>query len=103
LSCESFFDEFSAYDETGEYSKVSCPNCGSNKKEKIISACSFNFSNPVGTDRWNSENSGHDYRFKHNLPSVIEQRKRAEIASKSGSSPYKEINDLNKNESWTKE
>jgi len=80
---------------------VSCPNCSSSKKEKLISSCSFNFSNPVGTDRWNSQNSGHEYRFKHNLPNVIEQRKRAEIAQKT-ISPYNHIDDLNKNSSWGK-
>lgn len=76
-----------------------CPNCGSKKKEKIISSCNFNFSNPIGTDRWNSETSGHDYRFKHKLPSVIEQRKNAEIAAKKAE-PYKKINDLNNNDAW---
>jgi hypothetical protein len=100
LSCNIIFDEFTSYDETGGYPSVICPKCGSDKKEKLASACNFNFSNPVGTDRWNSENSGHDYRFKHNLPSVIEQRKKAEIASKSPNAPYNEINDLNKNEAW---
>lgn len=103
MSCDSFFDAYTSYDESGEYPSVVCPNCESSKKEKIISACNFNFSNPVGTDRWNSENSGHDYRFKHNLPSVIEQRKKAEISSKFGSSPYNDINDLNKNESWNQD
>ena len=80
-----------------------CPKCGVNKKEKLVSACNFNFSNPVGTDRWNSENSGHDYRFKHNLPSVIEERKKAEIASNASSSPYNNINDLNDNNAWNGE
>lgn len=95
------FDEFVSYDPQGLYLSISCPKCGSSKKEKVVSACNFNFSNPVGTDRWNSENSGHDYRFKHNLPSVIEERKKAEIAAKTDTSPYNEINDLNKNEAWT--
>jgi len=100
MQCDVVFDEFTSYDPSDEYSSVVCPNCGSTKKTKIVSACNFNFSNPVGTDRWNSENSGHDYRFKHKLPSVIEERKKAEIAAKSPDSPYNQINDLDKNDSW---
>jgi len=87
------------YDDTGKYKTVKCPECGSSKKEKIMSFCSFNFSNPIGTDRWNNERSGHDYRFKHNLPNVIKQRRAAEVAQKT-SSPYNKINDLNRNDSW---
>jgi hypothetical protein len=88
-----------AYDSTEEYPTISCPNCSSKNKEKLVSSCNFNFSNPVGTDRWNSEASGHDYRFKHNLPNVIKQRKNAEVAAKS-KEPYRRIDDINKNSSW---
>jgi len=99
--CEFIFDDIAAYDEEGKYPTVVCPKCNSQEKEKLVSCCNFNFSNPVGTDRWNSESSGHEYRFKHNLPNVIEQRKKAEIAQKT-SNPYNRIDDLNKNDSWGK-
>jgi hypothetical protein len=95
------YEELVSYDESDKYPSVICPSCGSKKKEKIMSACNFNFANPVGTDRWNSEKSGHDYRFKHKLPSVIKERKNAEIAGKTAQ-PYKKINDLNRNDSWGK-
>jgi hypothetical protein len=41
-----------------------------------------------------SDSTGHDYRFKHNLPSVIKQRRDAELASKMGASPYRKIDDI---------
>src|SRR4051812_30229693 len=85
--CGKEYEELAAYDETGKYKGVTCPHCGSKKKKKIVSCCSYAFSNPVGTDKWNSESSGHDYRFKHNLPKVIEQRKNAEMMSHMGANP----------------
>lgn len=100
--CKFVYDEIVPYDETGKYKGVKCPECKSTKKTKLLSACSFNFSNPVGTDRWNSESLGHDYRFKHNLPNVLEQRKAAEIQSHMGSSPYNQIDDLNNDKAWGK-
>lgn len=62
----------------------------------ILSACSFSFSNPEGTSRWNNADTGHDYRFKHNLPKVLNERKHAEEASHMGSDVYNQINDLEK-------
>jgi hypothetical protein len=52
------------------------------------SSFSFNFANPEDTDRWNNTSSGHDYRFKTNLPKVIQQRQEAEMASHMGAKPY---------------
>jgi putative FmdB family regulatory protein len=98
--CSRVYDCIAAYDETGKYPSVKCPECNSKKKTKLMSSCNYAFSNPVGTDRWNSESSGHDYRFHHNLPKVIEERRRAEEKSLMGSNPYNEINDLNKDSSW---
>ena len=92
--CGEQYEELARYDEKGVYEGVQCPQCGSAKKERLMSAVSYNFSNPVGTDRWNSESSGHDYRFHHNLPNVIEERKRAEEASTMGRNPYPKIDDV---------
>lgn len=93
--CESAYEELVAFDETGKYKGVKCPHCGSKKKEKLVSGASFNFTNPEGTDRWNSDSNGHDYRFHHNLPKVIEQRRNAEEKSHMGAKPYRNIDDIN--------
>ena len=98
--CKCTYEELAAFDETGKYPDVECPECGSKSKTKVMSSCSYNFSNPVGTDRWTSAAGGHDYRFRHNLPNVIKQREAAERASKGNPKPYKEIDYLNKDSSW---
>lgn len=98
--CECVYEEIVAYDESGKYPTIKCPKCSSKKKDKLITTCNYSFSNPVGTDRWNSESSGHDYRFKHNLPKVLDERRRAEENSHMGKNVYKEINDLDKDSSW---
>jgi len=99
-SCKKIYEELVPYDETGKYKKVKCPNCNSSKKNKLMSGFAFNFSNPTDTDRWNSDSSGHDYRFHHNLPKVIDERRRAEEASHVGSNPYNQINDLDNDAAW---
>ena len=97
-SCKHEFEELTPYNESGVYTNVKCPACSSNKNKKIMSACRFNFSNPIGTDKWTSESTGHDYRFRYNLPKVIKQREMAERQSHMGSDPYngKKINDIEK-------
>lgn len=86
--CKKNFDELASFDESGKYPSVVCPYCGSNEKEKLATCSNFNFSNPVGTDRWNNGSTGHDYRFKHNIPKVQAERKRAETLSHMGHDPY---------------
>lgn len=86
--CRSEFYDLCSFDVSGEYPDVTCPNCGSTKKEKMLTSCSFQFSNPVDTDKWNSESTGHDYRFKHNIPKVQKERAVAEAMSHMGSNPY---------------
>lgn len=88
--CNKKYVESSPYDATGKYKKVACPECGSKKKEKLISSSTFNFANPVGTDRWNNTSTGHDYRFKHNIPKVQQERAMAEALSHMGTDPYKD-------------
>ena len=68
--------------------ETECPKCQSKSWTKIMSCSSFNFTNPEGTDRWNSGSSGHDYRFKHNIPKVKQERDMAEALSHMGSDPY---------------
>lgn len=99
--CGHLYEDLVSYDETGKYKGVKCPECGSAKKVQHMTACNFMFSNPVGTDRWNSETSGHEYRFKHNIPKVMAERQAAEMASHMGpTGGYNEINDLDNDASW---
>lgn len=83
--CDHKYEEITPYDETEKYKGVKCPECGSKKKEKLISCANFKFAQPEGTDRWNNS---HDFRFKTNLPKVLEERKRAEMLSHMGGDPY---------------
>lgn len=85
--CKTQYDELCEYDETGKWAKVKCPECGSKKKEKLLSIANFQFAQPEGTDRWNSDSKGHDYRFKHNIPKVKQERAMAEAMSHMGN-PY---------------
>lgn len=87
-SCKANYEALASFDETGKYKTVVCPECGSKKKEKRISAPNFAFAQPEGTDKWNSESSGHDYRFKHNIPKVKEERAMASALSHMGTDPY---------------
>lgn len=82
--------------------KAKCEECGSKSKERIFTACNFNFSNPVGTDRWNSDSKGHDYRFKHNAPNLRAQRSAAETASHMGTQPYNAIDDISSGKNFGK-
>lgn len=86
--CKKIYEEFAEYDESGKYPDVICPQCGSKQKVRIMGVPSFNFSNPVGTKRWNSDSYGHDYRYKHNIPSVKAERESAEKHSHMGPNPY---------------
>ena len=93
--CDFVYCERSSYDETGVYEGVICPECGAEKKEKLFNtSISFNFANPVGTDRWNSMTSGHDYRYKHNAPDIAANRQNAEDQSHMGKEPYNPIDDV---------
>lgn len=93
--CDSGFETLSAFDETGEYPTVICPECGSKEKKRVPSMFAFNFTNPEGTDRWNSGSGGHDYRFKTKVPQVQAERALAEATSHMGANPYgNRINDL---------
>lgn len=87
-ACGLEYDDIVPYDPKGKYAKVKCPECGSKKKTKKATTCAFNFSDPVGTDRWNSDSTGHDYRFRHNLPKVLKERAMAEAMSHMGADPY---------------
>lgn len=62
--CEIKYDLLCSYDESGKYPKVKCPECGSKKKDKMVSI--FNSScggNPKGTKREDS----FSYMAGHNM------------------------------------
>ena len=86
--CKKEYYDLCAHDATGKYPKVKCPHCKSKSKTQLITTCSFNFSDPVGTDRWNSDSQGHDYRYNYNKPNVQKQRALAEMVSHMGADPY---------------
>ena len=107
--CEKVWEEIADHDKRGKYSGVSCPGCKSKSKEKLLTSCTFKFSNPVGTDKWNSDSTGHDFRHKYNMErpgGVSEQRAFAEENSHVGARPYQEaersnpINDIDSDSSW---
>jgi len=98
--CSTVYDEIVRFDETNKYKGVVCPHCGSKRKEKLLaSRVNFTFAQPEGTDRWNSDANGHDYRFKHKLPQVIAERQAAEEAGGSAE-PYNPINDIDSDTNW---
>ena len=86
--CKAEYDTLTSFDKTGKYKNVACPNCKSKSKEKLISVPTFAFAQPEGTDVWNSDSSGHDYRFKYNVPKVKQERAMAEALSHMGTDPY---------------
>jgi len=92
--CSETYSDFSKYDPTEKYKDIKCPNCNSNKKELLLGAPSYKFNQPVGTDRWTSDSTGHDYRYKSVLPRIKKEREMAEKASHMGPTPYKEIDDI---------
>ena len=93
--CKTVYEEFAPFDETSKYPGVVCPECKSTRKIRVFGATAFAFANPVGTDRWNSQSQGHDYRFKHNIPNVKAQRENAMNKSHMGSDPYPVVDDVN--------
>lgn len=102
--CQCVYDIWSLMAEKDQnVKKGKCPKCKSKKKKEIIGCPNFTFGNPVGTDRWNSDSTGHDYRFHHEMEKpggVIDQRKNAEEKSHVGATPYREINDLGNDKNW---
>lgn len=93
--CHVVYDELADFDKTGKYKDVVCPNCNSKKKIQLPTACDFVFAQPVGTSRWISDSTGHDYRFNYNKPNVIKERENASKKSHMGSSQeiYRDIDD----------
>jgi putative FmdB family regulatory protein len=97
--CKKEYDALASYDESGMYKDVECPHCGSKSKNKLVSCCNHTFTNPEGTGKWENSQTGHDYRFKHNLPKVLAEREaaeRAQLGLTDGNQPYQDFDDANK-------
>lgn len=96
--CHEIFDIWSSMAEkTQSVKKSKCPKCKSKKITEIMGAPSVSFANPVGSDRWNSDSKGHDYRHKWNVDrpgGIRDQRKNAEHKSHVGKEPYRKIDDI---------
>lgn len=95
-SCNKDYDALAKFDESGMYKDVKCPHCGSTEKDKLMSTCNHAFTNPEGTGRWENGQTGHDYRFKHNLPKVLAEREAAErkqLGIDGNPNPYGNIDD----------
>ena len=96
--CEKEYEIFCTMSKRVSKSEAAeCPECGSKEKSQVLGCCSFNFTNPVGTDRWHSGDTGHDYRHNFNMDrpgGVREQRRTAEKHSKVGPNPYNPIDDI---------
>lgn len=101
MQCEKCSEVYDVHAQMTEkeitVQEASCPKCNSKQKIEIIGCPSVKFTNPVGTDRWNSESKGHDYRFKYNMDKPggpRDQRAAAARASKVGPNPYRKIDDI---------
>ena len=96
--CHQIFEDMCPYDEAGEYPGVSCPNCQSNKKSRIFSACNINvkFSNPKDTSKWDN----FSYRAGYNMEKAQNERRAAQEASHMGGRPYRNIDDLSSGDNF---
>lgn len=98
--CNHEYSDFAKFDPKDQYKDVKCPECNSSKKDKLMSVSSYKFNQPVGTDCWTSDETGHDYRYKYILPGIKKQREIAEQTSHVGKNPYKEIDDISSGENF---
>lgn len=96
--CNLQYEELTKHDPSEKYPDIKCPDCGSKKKVKYVSVGQVKFNQPVGTDCWTSDGTGHDYRYKYTMDLRRGDRAAAEAASKVGPKPYKDIDDISSGE-----
>jgi putative FmdB family regulatory protein len=94
--CHEVYEEFSAFDKTGKYKNVKCPNCKSSSKDKLMSVVNSSFNQPEGTDKWH--NSQDIRYYKGALPKAKEVRQNAAKESLAGPNPYRSIDDISSGE-----
>lgn len=98
-NCDHVYETLTKYDETKKYKSVKCSECNSKKKKQLPHTCSWQWENPVGTDRWGNS---HDYRFHTKLDEARQQRTQAEQASRVGNDPYPHIDDVSSGNNFGK-
>lgn len=90
--CQETYDVMSTMKDKEKKTKsAKCPNCGSRRKDEILGAPNFNFTNPVGTSLFEKS---HEYRYRWNNDrpgGVKDQRKMAEEYSHMGDNPYPDL------------
>lgn len=86
--CSEEFEDLVPMSKFDTCPDTECPECHSKNWKKLMTSANWAWGNPVGTDRWNNSQKGHDYRFKHNIPNVKKEREMAEKLSHMGSTPY---------------
>ncbi len=79
--CKKVYEEIVNYDETNVYPGVTCPDCKSGKKTKLMSCCAA-FVNK----------DSHDYRFWSKIEK--ERGVRQEAEQKHGPANYNPIDDI---------
>lgn len=83
--CSKVYFDITSFDKSNKYPDVKCPECGSDKKEKMATGCSaIVFKNPRGT----SKADQFTYVAGWNMENAKEERRNAEEASHMGNNPY---------------
>ena len=80
--CDAEYDELCSYDKSGKYSKVKCPECGSKKKEKLMT--SRFTSSCGGKPKGTSKEDSFSYMAGHNMEGAKGLRRHAEENSHMG-------------------
>lgn len=88
--CKVEYETIASYDETGKYSNINCPSCGSKSKTKLINSVNIKFNQPQDTSKFDN----FSYRAGYNMDQAQELRRKAESASHMGSEPYMPIDDI---------
>lgn len=89
------------YENNFKNTELICPECGGKSIKSTVSVGGFNFTNPVGTDRY-SNSHGYRYNHNHERPGGIrDQREFNEKNSHMGSSGgYTPIDDISSGENF---
>src|SRR3990172_3495647 len=86
-NCDLKYEELTPYDKTNRYRRIICPECGSKKNIRLLSAATAVFSNPRGT----SKEDSFSYKAGYNMELAKGERRQAEEKSHMGKSPYNNI------------
>ncbi len=96
LKCKHSYETLTAFDPSGKYADVTCPECKSKRKVQGVTAANIKFTNPKDTSKFDN----FDYRAGYNLEQAQNLRREAEKASHVGSKPYNNIDDISSGENF---